>query len=87
MTQSETKVKHGVNCKKEPHVRDGYLHGEGDDSPYSVDGLMYCGRCHAALDEHHANCAVNPTHMHAPTCEKLRGLDCTCLPTPIPGAF
>lgn len=27
----------------------GYLHRSDDDSPYDVDGVMYCGRCHRAL--------------------------------------
>lgn len=43
-------LRHGVNCKKEPHVRDGYLHDERDDTPYDVDGQMYCGRCHTAMN-------------------------------------
>ena len=42
-------MQHGVNCTKEAHVRTGYLHDERDDSPYNVDGLPYCGRCHVAL--------------------------------------
>jgi len=40
---------HGVTCKKAPHTRGGYLHGENDDTPYNVDGCNYCGRCHIAL--------------------------------------
>lgn len=40
---------HGVNCGKVAHVGDGHLHGEDDDSPYDVDGCLYCGRCHKAL--------------------------------------
>jgi hypothetical protein len=43
------KARHGVTCPKAPHVRDGYLHGEDDDTPYNVDGASYCGRCHMAL--------------------------------------
>ena len=42
-------MKHGINCEKAPHTRTGYLHGADDDSPYSVDGCSYCGRCHRAL--------------------------------------
>jgi len=42
-------VVHGTNCQKKPHTRDGYLHGEDDDTPYNVDGVKYCGRCHVAL--------------------------------------
>lgn len=40
---------HGENCRKVNHLGVGYLHGDADDSPYDVDGLMYCGRCHLAL--------------------------------------
>lgn len=41
-------------CKKVPHIDryGGYLHGEDDDSPYDVDGVAYCGRCHRAMSEH-----------------------------------
>ena len=42
-------ITHGVNCPKAPHVGDGYLHGEDDDTPYDVDGVPYCGRCHHGL--------------------------------------
>lgn len=44
-------VVHGSTCKKEIHNpnRAGYLHDPEDDSPYDVDGLLYCGRCHWAL--------------------------------------
>lgn len=45
-----TPVRHGVNCKKAIHYGEGYLHGEGDDSPYLVDGIRHCGRCHAYLE-------------------------------------
>ena len=42
--------KHGEGCcEKEPHFNLGELHGEKDDSPYCVDGLWYCGRCHCWL--------------------------------------
>ena len=41
---------HGVNCPKAEHMRpNGYLHAATDDTPYDVDGLPYCGRCHGAL--------------------------------------
>ena len=33
-------------CKKVPHTGEGYLHAEDDDSPYLIDGVKYCGRCH-----------------------------------------
>jgi hypothetical protein len=40
---------HGINCPKVIHEGDGFLHSPDDDSPYSVDGVSYCGRCHMAL--------------------------------------
>ena len=44
-------VIHGHSCKKEPHTfKRGYLHAEDDDTPYDVDGIKYCGRCHTFLD-------------------------------------
>lgn len=43
-------VVHGVNCKKVAHdFRGGYLHDAYDDTPYNVDGISYCGRCHTAI--------------------------------------
>jgi len=47
---NDQKIIHGINCKKEPHIRTGYLHADDDDSPYRVDGCYYCGRCHRSLD-------------------------------------
>lgn len=39
-----------LTCEKAPHVLGGgYLHAEDDDTPYFVDHVQYCGRCHAAL--------------------------------------
>lgn len=40
---------HGRDCCKATHVGGGYLHSEKDDSPYDVDGVLYCGRCHGCL--------------------------------------
>lgn len=40
---------HGIDCRKVPHSGDGYLHAEDHDGPYDVDGVTYCGRCHAWL--------------------------------------
>lgn len=41
---------HGIDCPKASHsAANGYLHTEADDSPYDVDGVMYCGRCHVVL--------------------------------------
>ncbi len=42
-------VLHGLTCQKRAHTGTGYLHGEDDDTPYAVDGVSYCGRCHHAL--------------------------------------
>jgi hypothetical protein len=41
-------VRHGVGyCEKVNHLNlPGYLHGEKDNTPYNVDGVFYCGRCH-----------------------------------------
>ena len=39
--------RHGFDCPKVLHVGGGYLHAMNDDSPYDVDGVSYCGRCHA----------------------------------------
>jgi hypothetical protein len=43
-------IRHGIDCRKVPHSRDGMLHGPDDDTPFEVDGLVYCGRCHMAID-------------------------------------
>ena len=40
---------HGVDCVKVTHSGGGYLHDADDDSPYDVDGVSYCGRCHHGL--------------------------------------
>ena len=45
---------HGKTCRKVVHGSTGYpvggyLHGDYDDSPYDVDGLKYCGRCHQCI--------------------------------------
>lgn len=42
-------IRHGVNCIKARHRGAGELHSPDDDTPYSVDGFLYCGRCHYAL--------------------------------------
>lgn len=48
-TQGEVIV-HGVNCKKAWHHHgDGWLHNEADDSPFIVDRVAYCGRCHHVM--------------------------------------
>lgn len=43
-------LQHGRDCPKVPHVGGGYLHGADDDHCYEVDGVAYCGRCHAWLE-------------------------------------
>lgn len=40
------KIIHGKDCPKAPHESPGMLHSIDDDSPYTVDGVTYCGRCH-----------------------------------------
>lgn len=54
-------------CEKVPHEqRGGYLHAEDDDTPYYVDGLRYCGRCHHFLDEGESHrAAPAPVCTHA----------------------
>ena len=42
---------HGLTCRKVEHTLadGGYLHDANDDTPYDVDGIVYCGRCHEHL--------------------------------------
>ncbi|MFA5380222.1 MAG: hypothetical protein WC455_30955 [Dehalococcoidia bacterium] len=47
--KDESKEVHGKTCRKAPHVGEGHLHGEDDDTPYYVDNVKYCGRCHMAI--------------------------------------
>ena len=42
-------VIHGKTCYKVDHIGGGYLHLTDDDTPYDVDGCVYCGRCHIKL--------------------------------------
>lgn len=42
-------IVHGTTCVKAVHDRDGMLHDEKDDTPFDVDGVKYCGRCHYCL--------------------------------------
>ena len=44
-------VWHGKTCQRQEHTKGGYGHDFDDDSPYDVDGVSYCGRCHHCLDE------------------------------------
>lgn len=44
-------VIHGKTCTKYSHGDGkGFLHSEDEDGSYDVDGALYCGRCHAALE-------------------------------------
>jgi hypothetical protein len=45
---SSLKPQHGINCQKRKH-RGGEIHQSDDDSPYVVDGVKYCGRCHELI--------------------------------------
>ena len=45
-----SEARHGVDCSKALHTKNGYLHAPDDDSPYDVDGVIYCGRCHAWIE-------------------------------------
>ncbi len=50
MNQQKAEIIHGQNCPKATHWNDdGYLHAETWDRPYDVDGVTYCGRCHAYM--------------------------------------
>ena len=48
--KNDESIVHGKDCFKQVHIAEsGYLHSENDDSPYDVDGVNYCGRCHEVL--------------------------------------
>ena len=47
--KDDESIKHGTDCLKHQHESTGHLHAEDDDSPYDVDGVEYCGRCHEVL--------------------------------------
>jgi len=55
--EKETVI-HGINCTKVIHKGEGHLHDENDDTPYDVDGLTYCGRCHTFLYD--SCCGITP---------------------------
>lgn len=58
-----------MRCHKEPHKqRGGYLHAEDVDTPYDVDGLRYCGRCHHFLGECESRRA-SAAPVATPTCD------------------
>lgn len=47
-----TNSKPELTCLKVEHFGNGWMHDAADDTPYDVDGVMYCGRCHRSLPEH-----------------------------------
>src|SRR5690606_15680684 len=61
-----------MTCPKVPHVGDGYLHGEDDDAPYSVDGVLYCGRCHYSVNAVTRTCERPASPSPAPTLAAMR---------------
>ncbi len=46
-----------LTCQKMTHLGVGYMHDEDDDTPYFVDGVKYCGRCHYPIDAN-GDCSV-----------------------------
>lgn len=60
-------------CRKAPHDNPdgGYLHGEDDDTPYDVDGALYCGRCHYACNPDTRRCE-NPRAVESPAALSIR---------------
>ena len=38
-----------ATCPVAPHTGNGYLHAPEHMGPYDVDGVTYCGRCHAFI--------------------------------------
>ena len=51
---------HGKDCPKVSHDgKVGCLHDDKDDSPYDVDGVYYCGRCHVAIDPSLLKCVCH----------------------------
>lgn len=50
VTPARAFMEHGINCHKVQHESaTGFLHSYDDDTPYNVDGVKYCGRCHEAI--------------------------------------
>lgn len=49
-SQDALDMRHGVNCSKVKHETwHYYMHASDDDTPYNVDGVSYCGRCHHVM--------------------------------------
>lgn len=49
-SQDALDMRHGVNCPKVKHETwHYYMHASDDDTPYNVDGVSYCGRCHHVM--------------------------------------
>ena len=63
-----SEVIHGFNCPKVIHdpVWPGYLHDDNDDTPYDVDGVKYCGRCHYAIARNLSSALVAPRAPEQP---------------------
>lgn len=59
-------------CPKQPHDRldGGYLHRADDDTPYTVDGVSYCGRCHHVCSR--VGVCLNPANAPRATLAELR---------------
>lgn len=50
LTSKTAPQRHGIDCPKVQHIGEGYLHEYDNDSPYDVDGVLYCGRCHGFME-------------------------------------
>lgn len=76
--ESET---HGISCPKVGHgpALRGYLHAADDDSPYEVDGVWYCGRCHMWIANRECSKAQGSPMLSnpapAPEPDPLMGID------------
>lgn len=71
-------MKHGIDCQKEPHgSQGGYQHAKDDDTPYDIDGVTYCGRCHYWLGPIEQVDAPRPYRCGHPAC-LTRGCDEAC---------
>lgn len=54
-SQDRLNMRHGIDCIKVEHEnRSCYMHEPDDDTPYDVDGVSYCGRCHRVMP--HTEC-------------------------------
>ncbi len=67
---------HGFDCKKVWHTGNGHLHREDDDSPYDVDGVLYCGRCHHFLPASERYMNRRPKREPCNTCNRMTTIRC-----------